>query len=48
MFIGEVVAAYADDGIFNGTFNIREAKLIYHLGGDLFATLSDETVKPSY
>ena len=48
LFIGEVVAAYADDGIFNGTFDIKKAELIYHLGGDLFATLSDETVKPSH
>jgi len=48
LFIGRVVAAYADEGIFDGTFDIKKAKLIYHLGGDLFATLSEETVKPSY
>jgi len=47
LFLGKIVAAYADEGIFDETFDIKKAKLVYHLGGDAFTTLGDETVVPS-
>lgn len=47
LFIGEVVAAYVNEGIFDRIFNIKKVKPVYHLGGDKFATLTDEVVVPS-
>ena len=47
IFLGRVVAAYANDGVFSETFDIKKAKLVYHLGGDAFTTTSDEVVTPS-
>ena len=48
IFIGEVVAAYVKEEIFKETFNIKKAKLIYHLGGDKFTTTSEEIVIPQH
>ncbi len=47
IFLGKVVTAYVNEGLFSETFNIKKAKLVYHLGGDAFTTLSDERVVPS-
>ena len=47
IFLGRVVAAYANDRVFSETFDIKKAKLVYHLGGDAFTTTSDEVVMPS-
>lgn len=46
MFIGEVVAAYVNDGVFGKTFNVKKVKPIYHMGGDDFATISPKVVSP--
>ncbi len=46
IFIGEVLAAHVNEGVFDGKFNISKVKPIYHLGGDDFATLSSEVVTP--
>jgi len=46
IFIGEVVAAYVNEGAFKETFDIKKVKVIYHLGGDKFTTTSEETVVP--
>ncbi len=47
IFVGEVVAAYVDEQVFKNEFDIQKAKLIYHLGGNKFTTLSDDAVEPS-
>ena len=47
LFLGKVVAAYTNEGVFDETFDVRKAKLVYHLGGDAFATLRDEVIVPS-
>jgi flavin reductase (DIM6/NTAB) family NADH-FMN oxidoreductase RutF len=40
LFVGEVVEAYADEGVFNGEkFNPEAVELIYHLGGTHFLFL---------
>jgi len=44
IFVGEIVAAYVKEETFEETFNIRKAKIIYHLGGNKFTTTSGETV----
>jgi len=46
LFVGEVLAAYANQGIFDQTFNINKIKPVYHMGGDDFATISPEVVSP--
>ena len=46
IFIGEVLAAHVNEGVFDDRFNIAKVNPIYHLGGDDFATLSPEVVTP--
>ncbi|UCE29924.1 MAG: flavin reductase family protein [Candidatus Bathyarchaeota archaeon] len=46
LFIGEILAAYADEGIFDGKYNIHKTKPIYHMGGDDFTTLIPEITSP--
>ncbi|MGQ9460147.1 MAG: flavin reductase family protein [Candidatus Bathyarchaeaceae archaeon] len=46
LFIGRVLTAYADDGIFDDKFDLKKVKPIYHMGGDDFATLAPEIVSP--
>lgn len=47
IFVGEIVEAYADEDSFKEEFDIGKAKLVFHLGGDKFATLSPRIVEPS-
>ncbi len=47
IFLGEIVEAYADKGTFKEEFDIRKAKLVFHVGGNKFATLSPRIVEPS-
>lgn len=46
LFVGEILAAYADEGIFNGKYNLRKVKPVYHMGGDDFTTLVPEIITP--
>ena len=46
LFIGEVLKAYVNKGIFTKSFNIKKVKHILHMGGDDFATTSPEIVSP--
>jgi flavin reductase (DIM6/NTAB) family NADH-FMN oxidoreductase RutF len=46
LFIGEVVAASADKGIFKESFDIKKADPIYHLAGDNFMFLAKEIITP--
>jgi len=46
IFVGEVVAAYANKGAFTDTYNIDEARMLYHLGGNVFATLDPKIYSP--
>jgi flavin reductase (DIM6/NTAB) family NADH-FMN oxidoreductase RutF len=46
LFIGEVLTAYANEGIFSKTFNISKIKPIYHMGGDDFTTITSKVVSP--
>ena len=47
IFVGEVMEAYAGEDSFKEEFDIAKAKLIFHLGGNKFATLSDKIIEPS-
>lgn len=46
LFIGEVLTAYVNKGVFTKSFNIKKVKPIFHMGGDDFATVSPEIVSP--
>lgn len=46
LFVGEVLVAYVNKGVFTKTFNIKKVKPIYHMGGDDFATTSPKVVSP--
>jgi len=46
LFIGRVLTAYADDGVFDNKFDLKKVKPIYHMGGDDFVTLVPEIVSP--
>ncbi len=45
LFVGEVIAAYANNGIFDKVFDVAKAKLVYHMGGNKFVTLQDEIME---
>ena len=46
LFIGRVITAYADKGVFDNKFDVKKVKPIYHMGGDNFVTLAPEIVSP--
>ncbi len=47
LFVGEVVAAYANEGAFDGEFmEIEKVRNFYQVGGDSFAVLNKELLKP--
>lgn len=47
VFVGEVLAAYVNEGVFlNRKFDLEKVELIYHAGGADFATLTPEIVTP--
>jgi flavin reductase (DIM6/NTAB) family NADH-FMN oxidoreductase RutF len=46
IFVGEVIAAYANKGVFTDIYNIDKAQMLYHLGGNTFATLNQKLYTP--
>jgi flavin reductase (DIM6/NTAB) family NADH-FMN oxidoreductase RutF len=46
IFVGEVVAAYANKGLFTDIYKIDKARMLYHLGGNVFATLDPKLYNP--
>ena len=46
IFVGEIVEAYADKEAFTDKYNLKNVKMIFHLGGDEFATLEPKIFKP--
>lgn len=46
LFVGEVLAAYVNEGMFDEKFDVRKTKPIYHLGEDDFVTISSTVVTP--
>ena len=47
LFIGKVLAAYADKEAFDERYDLQKAKPIYHMGGDNFLTISPKIVTSS-
>ncbi len=46
IFIGKILEAYADIGVFTETYDLKKARLLYHLGGNNFALLDPKNFKP--
>jgi flavin reductase (DIM6/NTAB) family NADH-FMN oxidoreductase RutF len=46
IFVGEVIAAYANKGVFTDIYNIDKVQMLYHLGGSIFATLNQKLYTP--
>ena len=46
LFIGRVLTAYANKGVFDEKFDVKKVKPIYHMGGDDFVTLTSKIVSP--
>ena len=45
LFVGEVVTAYSNEGIFDGSFALSKVKPIYQIGESEFTTVSSETIR---
>jgi flavin reductase (DIM6/NTAB) family NADH-FMN oxidoreductase RutF len=46
ILVGEILAAYVNEGIFDKTYDLNKVRPIYHMGGDDFATLAPKIVSP--
>jgi flavin reductase (DIM6/NTAB) family NADH-FMN oxidoreductase RutF len=46
IFVGKILAAYANPGAFTGRYNLESARLLYHAGGNNFAVLDPKIYKP--
>jgi flavin reductase (DIM6/NTAB) family NADH-FMN oxidoreductase RutF len=46
IFIGEVILAYANKEAFTDEYNLTKAKMVFHTGGNHFATLQPKTYEP--
>jgi len=46
LFVGEVLAAYVNQGVFTETYDAKKVKPLFHMGGDDFVTISPEVVTP--
>jgi len=47
LFIGDVLASYANEGAFEGNkFDLEMVKPVYHAGGDDFVTIFPEIITP--
>lgn len=45
VFIGEIVEAYADMGIFTESYDLKKTRMLYHAGGNNFAILDPKLYK---
>ncbi len=46
IFVGKILEAYADMGVFNETYDLKKARMLYHAGGNNFALLDPKNYKP--
>jgi len=45
LFIGKILAAYANPGVFTERYNLESARMLYHAGGNSFAILDPKIYK---
>jgi flavin reductase (DIM6/NTAB) family NADH-FMN oxidoreductase RutF len=46
VFVGEIVASYANPGVFTERYSLELARMLYHAGGNNFAILDPKLYKP--
>jgi flavin reductase (DIM6/NTAB) family NADH-FMN oxidoreductase RutF len=46
VFVGRIVASYADMGVFTESYDMKKARLLYHAGGNNFLVLDPKIYKP--
>jgi flavin reductase (DIM6/NTAB) family NADH-FMN oxidoreductase RutF len=46
VFVGKIVEAYADMGVFTESYDLKKAKMLFHAGGNNFAVLEPKFYKP--
>jgi flavin reductase (DIM6/NTAB) family NADH-FMN oxidoreductase RutF len=46
VFVGEIIEAYANEGIFTDKYDIDKALMLFHVGGNVFATLDPRLYTP--
>jgi len=46
VFIGKIIDAYADVGVFSDNYDLKRAHLVYHGGGNSYHTLDIKNYKP--
>jgi len=46
IFVGEIVEAYANKEVFTDRYELEKARMIFHLGGNDFATLEPKVFTP--
>ena len=46
VYVGKIVDAYADQGVFADGFDLKKARLLYHVGGNNFTVLDPKIYKP--
>jgi flavin reductase (DIM6/NTAB) family NADH-FMN oxidoreductase RutF len=46
IYVGEILEAYADMGVFSESYDLKKARMLYHLGGNNFGILDPKIYKP--
>jgi flavin reductase (DIM6/NTAB) family NADH-FMN oxidoreductase RutF len=46
IFVGKIVVAYADKEVFTEKYDLKKARMIFHLGANDFATLNSKVFTP--
>ena len=46
IFVGKILEAYADMGVFAETYDLKKARMLYHAGGNNFSLLDPKNYKP--
>jgi flavin reductase (DIM6/NTAB) family NADH-FMN oxidoreductase RutF len=46
VFVGRILEAYADAGVFTESYDLKKARLLYHAGGNNFAVFDPRLYKP--
>jgi len=45
VFVGKILEAYADTGVFTESYDLKKARMLYHGGGNNFAVLDPKIYK---
>jgi flavin reductase (DIM6/NTAB) family NADH-FMN oxidoreductase RutF len=45
IFVGKIIEAYADMGVFTESYDLKKARMLFHVGGNNFALLDPKLYK---